>query len=301
MRALVTGGAGFIGSNLAKELCKRGFDVTIIDSFYSSNQKNLEGFKGDLIRENLADFDLKKLESTRFDAIFHQGAITDTTVMDKKFMFRNNVFASRKLFEFAAMHKIPCVYASSAGVYGNNPVPMKESDAPSALNPYALSKCYLDNVARRYIKEGARVVGLRYFNVYGPGEAHKRKFASMIWQLAAQMRDGKRPRIFKYGEQARDFVYVKDVVEANLRAYESKKSGIVNVGTGKPATFNGIVKILNQVLGTRFEPEYFDNPYGFFQNCTQADTHLADTLIGFKARFLPEEGIQDYYRETSLR
>ena len=143
------------------------------------------------------------------------------------------------------------------------------------------------------------IVGLRYFNVYGPRESYKGKSASMIYQLYLQMKAGKRPRIFKYGEQKRDFVYVKDIVAANLKAMEkvlSGVSGIFNAGTGESAYFNKIIKELNRNLGTNYEPDYFENPYGFYQNITKADIKLSAKTLGFRSQFDIEKGIADYVR-----
>ncbi len=173
---------------------------------------------------------------------------------------------------------------------------MKEDQKLSPQNTYARSKSLMDEEATRY-KDEIKIVGLRYFNVYGPRERYKKKAASMIYQLAQQMKANKNPRIFKYGEQSRDFIYVKDVVDATIRAMKAKGSGIVNVGTGITATFNRIIEILNQVLGTSFEPEYFDNPYSFYQNETRADTERAKELLGFEARYSIEEGIRDYIKK----
>ena len=170
---------------------------------------------------------------------------------------------------------------------------MGEDQKPSPQNVYAHSKSLMDELAIKY-KDKIRIVGLRYFNVYGPRERYKKKAASMIYQLVQQIKASKNPRIFKYGEQSRDFIYVKDVVDATIKAMRAKESGIVNVGTGTATTFNRIIKILNEVLGTSFKPEYFDNPYSFYQNETRADTERAEELLGFKARYSIEEGIRDY-------
>ncbi len=139
-----------------------------------------------------------------------------------------------------------------------------------------------------------RVVGLRYCNVYGPGEAHKGKRASMIFQLARQMRE-KDPRLFKFGEQKRDYIYVKDVVTANLKAAEAGESGVVNCGSGAATTFNALVEILNRNLGTERRPEYIDNPYeAAYQNHTECDMAQAKRLIGFVPEYDIEKGIADY-------
>jgi len=300
MKVLITGGAGFVGSNLTEEIQGRfpSAQISLLDDFSSGNVKNLNGFKGEIIKGKIEDESLiNSLFGKRFDFIYHQAALTDTTVDDEEKMMRVNVDGFKNILSLAKKEKSQVIYASSAGVYGNGPIPMKESQKLSALNIYALSKLKMDELTLVFIKENKdiKVMGLRYFNVYGPREADKGKSASMIWQLACQIKEGRNPRIFKYGEQERDFIYVKDVVEAIIKAMEADKSCVVNIGTGQKTSFNRIIEILNEVLGAHLEPEYFDNPYDFYQNYTQADTNLAKQLLGFKARFRIEEGIRDYF------
>ncbi|MFA5140166.1 MAG: ADP-glyceromanno-heptose 6-epimerase [Elusimicrobiota bacterium] len=296
-RALVTGGAGFIGSNIARELERRGLEVVVVDDFRSSRFENLRGYKGDVVAADLRRMEEWAPKVGAVDVIFHEGAITDTTVMDQKLMMEVNVDAFRNLLDFAAATGVRrVVYASSAGVYGAGSIPMREGGEYEPMNIYGFSKKVMEVVAARFSLQepGIPVVGLRYFNVYGPGEAYKDKAASMIWQLYLQMKDGRRPRIFKSGEQFRDQIYVKDVVEANMKAAQAEHSGVYNVCTGKPATFNKIVEVLNGVLRTSLAPDYFDNPYSFFQSQTQGDPSAAEKGLGFAARYGIEEGIQDY-------
>ncbi|MBI4368474.1 MAG: ADP-glyceromanno-heptose 6-epimerase [Candidatus Omnitrophica bacterium] len=293
MKAIVTGGAGFIGSNLALALEARGAEVTVIDDFSCADFKNLSTFRGEMIAMDVNRVNWEKLG--KVDAIFHQAALTDTTVSDQKRMVFNNVEGFKKVLQYAVRTNAKLVYASSAGVYGNEPAPQRETGRLNPLNIYAYSKLIGDQIAERAMKtEEILIIGLRYFNVFGKGESHKTKSASMIFRLAEQIRAGKRPRIFHAGEQTRDHIYVRDVVEANLKALEAKASGIVNVGTGKATSFNRLIEILNEVLGTRLAPDYFDNPYSFYQNSTQADTEKAQQLIGFKSRYSVEEGIKEY-------
>jgi ADP-L-glycero-D-manno-heptose 6-epimerase len=144
------------------------------------------------------------------------------------------------------------------------------------------------------------VVGLRYCNVYGPGESHKGPRATMIYQLAQQMRHGN-PRLFKYGEQQRDYVYVKDGVHANMLAASATTSCIVNCGSGKATTFNRLVEILNEVLSYQRKPEYIDNPYAEnYQNYTECDMTLAEKQIGFIPQYTIEDGIRDYFESRLL-
>jgi len=294
---LVTGGAGFIGSNIAFTLENAGNKVSILDNFSSGHFKNLLGFKGDIVAADLNDITWFDTLDGEYEAIFHEAAITDTTVVDQKKMMEVNVEGFRNVLFFALENNIKhIVYASSAGVYGNGVCPMSEENTPKPENVYGFSKAIMDNVARDFVKAHPEVtvVGLRYFNVFGPREYYKGHAASMMFQLYNQMKAGKRPRIFRAGEQMRDFVYVKDVVRANLLAAQSKVSGVFNVATGKPENFNRVVECLNKAMHLKLEPEYFENPYPFFQNKTQAQPDAALKNIGYKAEYTLDKGIEDY-------
>lgn len=300
MKALVTGGAGFIGSNLALYLEKEGHEVTVLDDFSSGHENNLKGFKGEVLRADVATFQFSS-KFKKLDAIFHQAAITDTTIADENKMFHANVDGFRNILDFAFRTGAKVIYASSAAVYGKGPAPMKESQLPLPTHCYGVSKAKMDEMAKNAMKKenAPLIIGLRYFNVFGPRESYKGNASSMIYQLASQMKSGKRPRIFKWGEQKRDFVYVKDVLRANLLSFESTKSGIVNIGTGKATPFNEVIRILNELLGTSYEPDYFDNPYSFYQDHTEADLSLARTLIGYQPQYTTQEGMRDYFGHPS--
>ena len=296
---LVTGGAGFIGSNIAKTLEAQGHEVTVLDDFAKNgNFKNLIGFKGDVITADLFQYVPTDMY---FDAIFHEAAITDTTVMDQKVMMEQNVEAFKNLLNFAAENDIKkVIYASSAATYGNGPEPNVETQPTHPENVYGFSKAIMDNVARQFAAENhdMTIIGLRYFNVYGPGEYYKGKMASMIYQLYLQMKEGRRPRVFKMGEQQRDFVYVKDIVKINLCALNNgKETGVYNAATGIPRNFNEIIACLNKEMGTNLEPEYFDNPYkAFFQVKTQADITKSKEKLGYTPDYSLEAGIADYVK-----
>jgi ADP-L-glycero-D-manno-heptose 6-epimerase len=178
---------------------------------------------------------------------------------------------------------------------------MKESQSPDPLNIYAFSKLTMERLAMRYAPKLAHpIVGLRYSNVYGPGEDHKGKLASMIHQLARQMRAGKRPRIFTAGQQKRDFVYIDDVVQANLQAMRAKESGVYNAGAGQSWSFNEVVDELNRVLGTKLKPDYFENPYSFTQDWTETDQTLAQQKLGYEPGFDLRAGIEAYHQTGKL-
>ncbi|MCX7760322.1 MAG: ADP-glyceromanno-heptose 6-epimerase [Hydrogenothermaceae bacterium] len=297
---LITGGAGFIGSNLALKLQKDYPDanILILDDFSSANFKNLKGFKGIVLSCDVSTDEIFfKVEDFKPDIIFHLASITDTTVVDQDLMMRKNVDGFRNILQFAYDEECPVVYASSASVYGNvkDSVPLKEDREKSPENVYAFSKYIMDNIAMEFSeKSGIKVVGVRYFNVYGPREAHKGKFASMIYQLYLQMKNGQRPRIFKWGQQKRDFVYVKDAVEATIIASKAQKSTVYNVGSGQATSFNEVIQLLNQALGTNYEPEYFDCPYDFYQEFTQADMTKIKEELGFVPKYSIQRGIKEY-------
>src|SRR6188472_3048476 len=257
---IITGGAGFIGSNLTLALQEKfpHAHLTVIDDFRSGDFKNLAGYRGDFVAADMARLNWKEqFGDEQFDVIFHMASITDTTDHNQFRQTHDNVESFRRLLNFARPNKSRIVYASSASTYGSVTGASSESEVAAPKNVYAFSKVIMDNIARRAASEDDDwiLVGLRFFNVYGPREAHKGVPASMIYHLSQQMTAGKRPRIFKFGEQQRDFVYVKDIVQGCLRAMESQKSGIYNLGSGVTRSFNDLIEILNKSLGRNFEPE----------------------------------------------
>ncbi len=298
---LVTGGAGFIGSNLVLTLQERmpKARLTVIDDFRSGDFKNLTGYTGDFVAQNLAALDWEQqFGDEKFDAIFHLASITDTTLHDQFVQVHDNVESFRRLLNFAKPNRTRVIYASSAATYGAASAASVETNGAAPANVYAFSKAIMDNLARRAARasEDWIVVGLRYFNVYGPREAHKGVPASMVYHLSCQMKAGQRPRIFKQGEQKRDFVYVKDIVEGSLRALEAKQSGIYNLGSGQARSFNELIDVLNQSLGTDFKPDYIDNPHEHYQNFTQADLAQARGSLGYEPKYSLETGVADYMK-----
>ena len=296
---VITGGAGFVGSNLVHEMAKRypEADLTVVDDFRSGDFKNLEGFKGDVIAGDLAQLDLKHYFGGRkVDVVFHLASITDTTEHNQFRQMHDNVESWRNLLNYFEGRKTRLVYASSAAIYGIAAGVNKVDQPPKPANIYAFSKVHLENLARRWARENPSqvVVGLRYFNVYGPREAHKGAASSMILQLAQQIRRGQAPRIFKNGEQVRDFVYVKDIVNCTILAARARTSGIYNAGSGVPRSFNDIVANLNRVLNTQWHTEYIDNPHAHYQSHTEADLTLTTRALRYTPKFTLEKGIDDY-------
>ena len=298
-RILVTGAAGFIGSNICFALQEKGYDVLGLDNFSVGEKGNLKGFDGKIIDADIRNFDWA---SEKVNAIIHEAAITDTTVKDREMMLEVNTEAFKRLVEHCLQHSVNLVYASSAAVYGRGKVPMQEEQEKDILSHYAESKHEMDKFAAgkfaEFEKKGLKLVGLRYFNVYGPREASKMKtgMASMAWQLYLQMKQGQRPRAFKHGEQTRDQVYVKDVVQATLKALEAKKNGVYNVGSGQETSFNKIIEVLNKQLGAKLEPEYIENPHTHYQPATLADLSNTRKFLGYEPEYDIERGIADYFQ-----
>lgn len=298
---LVTGGAGFIGSNLVLTLQERmpQARLTVIDDFRSGDFKNLTGYTGDFVAQNLATLDWQQqFGDEKFDAIFHLASITDTTLHDQYVQVHDNVESFRRLLNFAQANRTRVVYASSAATYGAASAASVETSDAAPANVYAFSKAIMDNLARRATRDSQDwiIVGLRYFNVYGPREAHKGVPASMVYHLSRQMKAGQRPRIFKQGDQKRDFVYVKDIVEGSMRALEAKRSGIYNLGSGQARSFNELIDVLNRSLGTDLKPDYIDNPHEHYQNFTQADLSNVRSDLGYEPKHTLETGVADYMK-----
>lgn len=295
MRFLVTGAGGMIGANVALWLESQGHEVQALDWFKEGRRDNLKDLKGKIHQGDIRDFDYDVLG--KLDGIFHQAACTDTTVMDEQFMLTTNVDAQLRILDFARRTGCPkVVYASSAATYGKTQPPNIETNPPAPANIYGVSKARMEVVTREFCDKNPAVkaVGLRYFNVYGPLEFHKKKAVSMTFQLFKQITDGKAPRVFKWGEQYRDFIYVKDVVQANWKAFQYGGNGVFNVGTGRKTSFNDIIAALNKTLGASKPTEYIDNPYTFYQDATLADMTHSNKDLGFKAAYTPQEGIADY-------
>lgn len=312
---LITGGAGFVGSNLAFYFQENHPEVKVVvlDSFRSGETlsngnlksfghfKNLAGFTGEVISGDINDKALLKyLEvNYQFNYIFHEAAISDTTALEQDLMIKTNVNAFKYLLDLAVIHGANMIYASSGATYGNALSPQTVGrEAPQ--NVYGFSKLMMDNLAREYMKrETISIVGLRYFNAYGPHEFFKNKTASMVVQFGHQILRGKNPKLFAGSDGIfRDFIYIEDIIQANIKAMEPKESGVYNVGTGKARSFQSIVDILQKELGTTFKCEYIPNSLvGRYQFHTQADIESTRVGLGYEPRFEMEDGIRAYLPE----
>ncbi|HYN11780.1 MAG TPA: ADP-glyceromanno-heptose 6-epimerase [Burkholderiales bacterium] len=324
MYYVVTGAAGFIGSKLVEALNRRGItDIIAVDNLAHADKfRNLAAAEiADYVDQ--AQF-LARLE--RFDgaveAVFHQGACSDTMQSDGRYMMENNFEYSKRLLEWCQDEEVPLLYASSASVYGAGPEFREERRCEKPLNVYGYSKFLFDQYVRRRIPEKhSQIAGLRYFNVYGPNEAHKGRMASVALHAYQQLHAEGRVKLFagtegyRDGEQRRDFVYVDDAVALNLWLLERRDvSGVFNCGTGKAQTFNRLaVAMVNAVHGTSLTLhdvvakgliEYVPFPRelaGKYQSFTEADlTRLR--AAGYPGEFMTvEQGVAAYVREMQKK
>ncbi len=296
---VVTGGAGFIGSNIVRGLNRRGHtDILVVDDLTEGDKfvNLVDGQIADYLHKD--DFRLRvaKGQLQNIEAVFHQGACSDTTERNGQYMLDNNYRVTLELFQFCQTGKIPFIYASSAAVYGAGPVYAEDPLYESPLNVYGYSKYLFDQVLRRQFHTlTAPVAGLRYFNVYGPNEQHKGRMASVAFHNMNQFQAEGHVRLFGGwdgyvdGGQLRDFVHIDDVVDVNLYFLDHpEKSGIFNCGTGRAQPFNDVASsVVNTLRTVKGKPalslpelvaqgliryvEFPDDLKGRYQSHTQAD------------------------------
>ena len=323
MYYVVTGAAGFIGSNLIKALNERGeTDIIAVDNLTRADKfKNLTDCEiADFIDKR--DFVVQLVAGDFEDAIeavLHQGACSDTMETDGRYMMENNYRCSVALLDYCQDEEVPLLYASSAAVYGGGSVFREQREFEAPLNVYGYSKFLFDQVVRRRLADAdSQIAGFRYFNVYGKNEAHKGRMASVAFHCFNQFQSEKRVKLFQGwdgyadGEQRRDFVSVEDVVAVNLHFLERPElSGIFNLGTGRAQSFNDVAAaVVNaclraegqaalslQEMRARGLVEYIAFPEalkGKYQSHTQADNSLL-RRVGYESAFLTvEEGVSRY-------
>jgi len=307
---VVTGAAGFIGSNIIKGLNARGIhDILAVDDLSDGKKfKNLAvvHYKDYMDHQTFLTSIVNGTFKHSISAVFHQGACSDTTEWNGRYMMENNYEYSKVLFHHCLSLHIPFIYASSAAIYGGNSQFDDQDWQQLPLNVYGYSKWKFDQYIKPYLNDpSSQIVGLRYFNVYGPHENHKGKMASVAFHLMNQLRDHNEVKLFEghegygNGEQQRDFIFVEDVVKVNLWFYENpNKHGIFNCGTGQARPFNAIANKLLELHG-QGELKYIpfpDHLKGAYQSHTQANIH-ALRQVGFTEAFTSlEQGLENYYQ-----
>jgi ADP-L-glycero-D-manno-heptose 6-epimerase len=315
---VVTGAEGFIGSCLVARLNQDGFnDLVLVDDFgaIENRERNLEGKKYTALVERKDFFDWLNLNTIELEFVFHIGARTDTTESDEQIFKELNVDFSKRLFKVCANEGIPLVYASSAATYGDGAFGYDDNENGlnqlQPLNPYGRSKNEFDIWALAQEKQPLFWTGLKFFNVFGPNEYHKKRMASVIFHAFHQIQNEGKVKLFqshrpdyKDGEQMRDFIYVKDLCDVCIYLmHHRKNSGIYNLGTGEARTWNDLVAAIFMALGKEKNIEYIPVPEDIrekYQYFTEANMDKLRS-IGYTNKFLSvEDAVLDYVKNYLL-
>jgi len=296
VKFLVTGGGGFIGSHITEALINEGNDVTILDNFTTGKKENLVKIinKVELHHGNINDFELLRNLTRGKDGIFHQAALASVQESFSKPQEYHmvNVIGTKNVLETAKEFGIKVVYASSSSVYGNPvKIPIQENDPKNPINPYAQTKLDDEKMARKYAGDGVRVIGLRYFNVFG--ERQSQTYAGVIKKFLKRAKDGQAPIINGDGSQTRDFVYVGDVAQANILAMKSNVNHeFFNVGTGTTISVLELADHIIDVFGLSMKPIHGPDLPGDVR-ITKADISLAKRLLDWQPKVDIKEWLRD--------
>jgi UDP-glucose 4-epimerase len=293
MKILVTGALGFIGSNIAERLVKDGHEVVALDNLHTGSESNVEKIKGGIKVANAEAGDLAKL-GEKFDAVIHQGIYSSSPMYRKEPQLVAKAISQWiSILEYARENKCRLIYASSSSLYNGNKPPFREDAQILVKDLYTEARYAMERLAQLYHDfYGVKSAGLRYFSVYGPHEQAKKEYANLITQFLWKMKRNEPPLILGDGTQSRDFIYVDDVVEANMLALGKDIHGVFNVGTGKATDLNAVVAALNRSLGKNIAPVLEPNRIKNYVAHTLADTHKAKTELGFVAKIGFDEGLR---------
>lgn len=298
---IITGGAGFIGSNIAEALVGKRQTVKVIDNLSTGNKENLDSIKNKIqfVKGDICDYDFLAKQFRGFDFILHQAALCSVprSINDPIGSNKNNIDGTLNVLQAASVNKIKrVVLASSSSVYGEAKAEYKSEELePSPLSPYALTKLTGEYYAKIFNKiYSLQTVALRYFNVFGPKQNPASQYAAVIPKFINLMMQGKRPTIFGDGEQARDFTYVKNNVNANILAATAKKAPgeVINIACGASVTLNQLVDLINRELGTKLKPIYLQQRAGDIK-LSKAEIKKAKQLLDYKVEIKFHEGLKD--------
>ncbi len=296
MKFLITGGAGFIGSNLAEALIKKGDEVIVVDDLSTGSLGNINGIKDKIkfIKTSVANI-ISLDELKNIDGIYHLG-IPSTTLLYRNdpLLVGSSINEFIVVLELAKRENCKVVYASSSSIYNGNKPPFAEDMSVLIKDFYTEARYAMERMARLYNDfYGIESIGFRFFSVYGPHEEAKKKFANLVSQFLWAMEKGMRPIIYGDGSQTRDFIYVNDVVSGFIAGMASNiNCDIFNLGTSKQHSLNRLVGVLNEELGTNLEPVYQENPIKNYVQGTLADTTKVKEKLSWSAEILLEKGIK---------
>tara|TARA_Y100001936_G_scaffold191669_1_gene190867 strand:- start:2908 stop:3804 length:897 start_codon:yes stop_codon:yes gene_type:complete len=296
LKYVVTGGAGFVGSYLVKLLVKEGHEVTVIDNLHKGKKENLQSVLPKIKFEeiDIRDFDGLEKILENIDGVFHQAALTVVQdSFDRPEEYHHvNVIGTENIFKLAKKNNFKVVYASSSSVYGHkDDMPIGEDSERNPINPYGQTKLDDEYLFEKYSETGTRIIGLRYFNIFGKGQTLE--YAGVITKFLDRIKKEEAPIIFGDGTQLRDFIYVEDIVMANLQAMESKTTNLlVNVGTGNAITILELAKMMIEVSGLNKEP-IFESPLEGDIKKSQADITLVTKSFDWK----PKKQLREWLTE----
>jgi len=296
VKFIVTGGAGFIGSNIVKKLVARGDNVTVIDNLNTGKEENLKSVRDNItfVKDTILNTNLLEKETKNIDGVFHQAALASVQDSFSKPEEYNevNVNGTENILKLAKKNNFKVVYASSSSVYGNpERIPIKESDSKNPINPYAETKLKKEELATKYAEIGVKVIGLRYFNVFGKGQS--KEYAGVLKLFLERIRDKLPPKINGDGTQFRDFVYVEDVANANIMSMDSDiNHEFFNVGTNTSITILDLAKTIIKFSGLDIEPIFGPALKGDVKR-TIASIDLIKEKIGWEPKIMLEEWIKD--------
>jgi|TARA_B110000014_G_C20010372_1_gene523832 UDP-glucose 4-epimerase len=295
MKFAVTGGAGFVGSNIVKLLVKENHDVLVIDNMHTGKKENLEEIFDKIEFCELDIRNILELENKikDVDGIFHEAALTivqESFLMEEEY-YDVNVKGTENIFKIAEKYGIKVVFASSSSVYGNTEkIPIIENNERNPINPYGKTKLEDEFLAEKYSKKGVSIIGLRYFNIFGKGQTGS--YAGVITKFVNQLKEKKSPIIFGDGSQIRDFIFVEDIAQSNLSAMLSKINfGFFNIGTGKTTTILQLAKFLIKLYNLEISPEFSDPLDGDVQK-SQANIKKTQQLLNWTYKIDIEEGLE---------
>ena len=295
MKFAVTGGAGFVGSNIVKLLVKENHDVLVIDNMHTGKKENLQEIFDKIEFFELDIRNIPELENKikDVDGIFHEAALTivqESFLMEEEY-YDVNVKGTENIFKIAEKYGIKVVFASSSSVYGNTEkIPIIENNERNPINPYGKTKLEDEFLAEKYSKKGVSIIGLRYFNIFGKGQTGS--YAGVITKFVNQLKEKKSPKIFGDGSQIRDFIFVEDIAQANLSAMLSKINfGFFNIGTGKTTSILQLAKFLIKLYNLEIFPEFSDPLNGDVQK-SQADIKKSQKLLNWTYKIEIEEGLE---------
>ena len=296
VKFVVTGGAGFIGNNIVRQLLKQNHTPIVVDNLYRGKIERISSLDVEFHKVDIRNYDKLRDILKNSDGIFHEAALTDVQESFTKQQEYNdvNVKGTENVFKIAKEFDLKVIYASTSSIYGNpKKIPIKENSQRIPINPYGKTKLDNEFLAEVYSKDNISIIGLRYFNVYGEGQTSS--YAGVITKFFNRLKEKKSPIIFGSGTQLRDFIFVEDVALANIAAMKSDvKNGFFNIGTGITTSIQQLAEIMIAISELELKPKYEKTLEGDIQS-SQADTSLTESTLKWKYSMELKKGLSKIF------